>query len=71
MSSNFIYQKRRWIGAGRHDCVTERGMVASKHPLIDEAQQKAVTRWRLDWPSTERGYEGMLKTRRGVDVMRF
>ena len=39
--------------------------------LIDEAQQKAVTRWRLDWPSTETGYEGLHETRRGVDVMRF
>jgi ketosteroid isomerase-like protein len=39
--------------------------------LIDESQQKAVTRWRLDWPSTEAGYEGLPETRRGVDVMRF
>ena len=39
--------------------------------LIDEAQQKTVTRWRLDWPSTEAGYEGLPETRRGVDVMRF
>ena len=39
--------------------------------LIDEAQQKAVTRWRLDWPSTETGYEVLHETRRGVDVMRF
>ncbi len=38
MSSNsFLYQKRRWVGAGRYDCVAERGMVASKHPLIGEA----------------------------------
>jgi hypothetical protein len=34
-------------------------------------QQKAVTRWRLDWPSTEAGYEGLHETRRGVDVVRF
>jgi ketosteroid isomerase-like protein len=39
--------------------------------LIDEAQQKAVALWRLDWPSTEAGYEGFPETRRGVDVMRF
>jgi len=39
--------------------------------LIDEAQQKAVTLWRLDWPSTEAGYEGLHETRRGVDVIRF
>ena len=39
--------------------------------IIDEEQQKAVTRWRLDWPSTESGYEGLHETRRGVDVVRF
>jgi ketosteroid isomerase-like protein len=39
--------------------------------LVDEAQQRAVTRWRLDWPSTEAGYEGQPETRRGVDVVRF
>jgi ketosteroid isomerase-like protein len=39
--------------------------------LIDEAQQKAVTRWCLDWPSSEAGYAGLHETRRGVDVMRF
>jgi len=43
----------------------------SEDILIDVAQQKAVTRWRLDWPSTEAGYEGLNETRRGVDVMRF
>jgi ketosteroid isomerase-like protein len=39
--------------------------------LIDEDQQKAVTRWHLNWPSSEAGYEGMHETRMGVDVMRF
>jgi ketosteroid isomerase-like protein len=39
--------------------------------LIDVEQQKAVTRWRLDWPSTEADYEGLHETRRGVDVVRF
>jgi ketosteroid isomerase-like protein len=39
--------------------------------IIDEAQQRAVTRWRLDWPSTEAGYKGLHEIRRGVDVMRF
>ena len=39
--------------------------------VIDEAHQKAVTRWRLDWPSTEAGYEKLHETRRGVDVVRF
>ena len=39
--------------------------------FIDEAEQKAVTRWRLDWPSAEAGYEGHPEIRWGVDVMRF
>jgi len=33
----YVYQNRHWIGAGRHDCVAENGMVASKHHLIGEA----------------------------------
>ena len=39
-----VYQKRRWIGAGRPDCVAENGMVASKHPLISEAGVKIMRR---------------------------
>jgi ketosteroid isomerase-like protein len=39
--------------------------------FIDEAQQKVLYRWRLDWPSLEKGYEGRPETRRGVDVMHF
>jgi ketosteroid isomerase-like protein len=39
--------------------------------IIDEVQQMAVTRWRLDWPSTEAGYEGLPEIRRGVDMIRF
>ena len=39
--------------------------------FIDETQQKALTRWRLDWPSIERGYEGRHETRRGVDIVHF
>ena len=37
VSDGFIHQERRWVGAGRHDCVAENGMVASKHPLVGEA----------------------------------
>ena len=37
----------------------------------DEAQQKALYRWRLEWPSFEKGYEGRPETRRGVDVIHF
>jgi ketosteroid isomerase-like protein len=39
--------------------------------FIDEVQQKVLYRWRLDWPSFEKGYEGRPETRRGVDVMHF
>ena len=39
--------------------------------FVDEAQQKALTRWRLDWPSNEKGHEGRREVRRGVDVIRF
>ena len=33
---SYLYQRRRWTGAGRLDCVAKNGMVASKHPLIGE-----------------------------------
>ena len=39
--------------------------------FIDEAQQKVLYRWQLDWPSLEKGYEGKQETRRGVDVIHF
>jgi len=39
-----IYQARRWIGAGRHDCVAANGMVASKHQLIGEAGVEMMRR---------------------------
>jgi ketosteroid isomerase-like protein len=39
--------------------------------FIDEAEQKVLYRWRLDWPSFEKGHEGRPETRRGVDVMHF
>jgi gamma-glutamyltranspeptidase/glutathione hydrolase len=37
MSSPYVHQKRRWVGAGRPDCIARHGMVASKHPLIGKA----------------------------------
>jgi gamma-glutamyltranspeptidase/glutathione hydrolase len=37
MSDQHVYQKRRWHGAGRYDCIAPNGMVASKHPLIGKA----------------------------------
>ena len=39
--------------------------------FVDEAQQKVLYRWRLDWPSMERGHQGRPERRRGVDVMHF
>ena len=39
--------------------------------FIDEAEQKALYRWQLDWPSIEKGHEGKHERRRGVDVLHF
>ena len=39
--------------------------------FIDEAEQKVLFRWQLDWSSLEKGYEGRPERRRGVDVLHF
>jgi hypothetical protein len=39
--------------------------------FIDEIEQKVLYRWQLKWPSIEKGYTGMLETRRGVDILNF
>ena len=39
--------------------------------FIDEADQKALYRWQLEWPSLEKGHEGKPERRRGVDVIHF
>ncbi len=39
--------------------------------FIDEAEQKVLYRWQLQWPSLEKGYEGQPEIRRGVDVIHF
>ena len=39
--------------------------------FIDEKEQKVLYRWQLEWPSPEKGYEGMREKRRGVDVLHF
>ena len=41
-SDSFTYQARQWTGPGRPDCVAEKGMIASKHPLIGEAGLKMI-----------------------------
>jgi ketosteroid isomerase-like protein len=39
--------------------------------FIDDKEQKVLYRWRLEWPSSEKGYEGKREKRRGVDVLHF
>jgi ketosteroid isomerase-like protein len=39
--------------------------------FIDEAEQKVLFEWILDWPSGEKAYLGRPERRRGVDVMHF
>ena len=48
-----------------------RKVLGDQADVLDEAQQKALYRWQLDWPSLEKGYEGRAETRRGVDVIHF
>lgn len=39
--------------------------------FIDEAGQKVLYRWQLEWLSFEKGHEGKPEIRRGVDVIHF
>ncbi|MBW2061941.1 MAG: nuclear transport factor 2 family protein [Deltaproteobacteria bacterium] len=39
--------------------------------FIDETEQKLLYQWHLDWPSTEKNYEGKPERRYGVDVIHF
>ena len=39
--------------------------------FIDEAEQKALFRWKLEWPSPEKKYKGKLEIREGVDIIHF
>ncbi|MEW6187472.1 MAG: nuclear transport factor 2 family protein [Thermodesulfobacteriota bacterium] len=39
--------------------------------FVDEGEQKLTVTWELEWPSTERGYEGKMEKRRGLDVIHF
>jgi hypothetical protein len=36
-----------------------------------EAEQKVLYRWQLEWLSFEEGYEAKPESRRGVDVLHF
>jgi len=39
--------------------------------FIDEDDQKVTVTWELEWPSTERNYEGKPEKRHGLDVYHF
>ena len=39
--------------------------------FVDEGGQKVLYQWQVDWPSSEKGYEGLPEKRYGVDVMHF
>ena len=39
--------------------------------FIDEVEQKVLYQWVLEWPSSERGFEGKPERRRGLDVIHF
>jgi len=39
--------------------------------FIDEAEQKVLYQWTLDWPSGEKKYQGKRERRRGLDVLHF
>ena len=39
--------------------------------FVDEAEQKILYRWTLEWPSLEKGYAGKPEKRRGVDLLHF
>ena len=39
--------------------------------FIDEAEQKVLYQWQLDWPSSEKGFEGRPERRRGLDIIHF
>jgi hypothetical protein len=39
--------------------------------FIDEQEQKMLFRWKMEWPSIEKGLEGKHEVRKGVDVLHF
>jgi len=43
----------------------------AEETFVDDSVQKALYRWKLEWPSRERRYEGQPETRHGVDVLHF
>ena len=57
---------RPWFEAGGGFTFTPENVV-----VIDVAEQKAAYTWVLDWPCFEKGFEGKVERRRGVDVVYF
>lgn len=39
--------------------------------FADQTEQKVLLQWELKWPSTEKKFEGLPETRRGVDIIHF
>ena len=56
-----------------HDWLLNHGnfKFSQEEIFIDEQKQKLLYRWKLEWPSIEKGYEGEPEKRRGVDVVHF
>ncbi len=56
-----------------HDWLLNHGnfKFSQEEIFIDEQEQKLLYRWKLEWPSIEKGYEGEPEKRRGVDVVHF
>ncbi len=44
---------------------------AGEDLFIDETEQKVLYQWCLDWPCSEKGYEGKSERRRGLDIIHF
>ena len=62
-----------WVEKAWEDWFSEHGgfRFLEEDTFVDEIQQKALYRWRLEWPSLEKGYEGRPEIRRGIDVLHF
>ena len=39
--------------------------------FVDEAEQKVLLQWQLEWPSDQAEYEGKRERRCGVDILHF
>ncbi len=60
--------KKAWQGWFKHH---GNFVFDQKEIFIDEQEQKLLYRWKLTWPSFEKGFEGKEEKREGVDVIHF